>query len=243
LGQLPDVYAPMGQTAENLASTLGITREDQDAFALRSQKLAAASVANGFFQREIAPYRLANGDVFATDQSVRGGSTMEGLADLQPIFREGGSVTAGNACPLNDGAAAVMIVSGEFLKRHQLQPLAKVLGVATSALSPEIMGQGPVDAIADLEARLGLQGQVDQYEINEAFAVQVLANIRTLKLDPETVNLVGGSIAIGHPYGMTGARIAGTLINSLSSHDHSIGIEAMCVAGGQGMAIALERTN
>lgn len=239
--QLPDIYISMGQTAENLAGLHSITREEQDEFALRSQYLAAESAKKGFWEREITPYQFADGSAMSSDESPRPSTTSEGLAGLQPVFRENGTVTAGNACPLNDGAAAVMLASEEFVQKHNLQPIARILGGASSALSPEIMGQGPVGAIKTLEKRLGLADKVDQYEINEAFAAQILANVKALEIDLEKVNLNGGSIAVGHPYGMTGARIAGTLINSLEFHQHKIGIEAMCVAGGQGMAIAIER--
>lgn len=238
---LPNVYISMGETAENLAGLLGISRKDQDEYALRSQMLAESAYKNGFWNREIDPYRLRDGSQMTEDESRRPSTSAEGLAGLDPVFRASGTVTAGNACPLNDGAASVMLASETFVQKHGLKPRARILGGATSALSPEIMGQGPVGAIEKLESRLGLSGRVDQYEINEAFAVQVLANIRALDIDVEKVNLNGGSIAVGHPYGMTGARIAGTLINSLETRDHEIGIEAMCVAGGQGMAIAIER--
>jgi len=238
--ELPDVYISMGQTAENLANTLGISRLEQDQIALRSQERASQSARIGFWAREITPYQLGD-QLIDTDQSMRPETSLDGLSQLQPAFREQGSVTAGNSCPLNDGAAALLIVSAAFAAKHNLKPVAKILGTSVAALSPEIMGQGPVEAIQKLEHRLGIQGRVDQYEINEAFAVQLAANIRALAIPLEKVNLNGGSIAIGHPYGMTGARIATTLINSLQTHDHKIAIEAMCVAGGQGMAIALER--
>ena len=239
--QLPNIYISMGETAENLASIFGISRRDQDDYALRSQTLAEKARQDGFWSREIDPYQLQNGSKVTEDESPRPSTSAAGLAGLDPVFREAGTVTAGNACPLNDGASALLLASEDFVQKHGVKPRARILGGAASAISPEIMGQGPVGAIEKLESKLGLRGRVEQYEINEAFAVQVLANIRTLGVDVEKVNLNGGSIAVGHPYGMTGARIAGTLINSLETHDHEIGIEAMCVAGGQGMAIAFER--
>ena len=239
--QLPNIYISMGETAENLANIFGISRQDQDDYALRSQTLAEKARQDGFWSREIDPYQLQNGSKVTEDESPRPSTSAAGLAGLDPVFREAGTVTAGNACPLNDGASALLLASEDFVQKHGVKPRARILGGAASAISPEIMGQGPVGAIEKLESKLGLRGRVEQYEINEAFAVQVLANIRTLGLDLEKVNLNGGSIAVGHPYGMTGARIAGTLINSLETHDHEIGIEAMCVAGGQGMAIAFER--
>ena len=240
LSELPDVYIPMGQTAENLANTFGISRQEQDEIALRSQILATHSTESGFWAREISPIETEFG-LFGSDESIRSSTSLDGLAALDSVFRVGGSVTAGNSCPLNDGAAAVLIVSSEFAAKHNLKPVARILGTAVAALSPEIMGQGPVEAIQKLEHRLSLKGKVDQYEINEAFAVQVAANLRALEIPLEKVNVNGGSIAIGHPYGMTGARIAITAINSLQTHGHKIAIEAMCVAGGQGMAIAIER--
>jgi acetyl-CoA C-acetyltransferase len=238
---LPDVYISMGETAENLAGLFGISRQDQDDYALRSQMLSESAFQSGFWSQEIDSYQLRDGSQMTEDESRRPSTSAEGLINLAPVFRENGTVTAGNACPLNDGAASIMLASEDFVSKHGLKPRARILGGETSAISPEIMGQGPVGAIEKLERRLGLSGQVDQYEINEAFAVQVLANIRALDIDVERVNINGGSLAVGHPYGMTGARIAGTLINSLETHDHEIGIEAMCVAGGQGMAIAIER--
>ena len=239
--QLPNIYISMGETAENLANLFDISRRDQDDYALRSQTLAEKARQDGFWSREIDPYQLQNGSKVTEDESPRPSTSAAGLAGLDPVFREAGTVTAGNACPLNDGASALLLASEDFVQKHGVKPRARILGGAASAISPEIMGQGPVGAIEKLESKLGLRGRVEQYEINEAFAVQVLANIRTLGVDVEKVNLNGGSIAVGHPYGMTGARIAGTLINSLETHDHEIGIEAMCVAGGQGMAIAFER--
>ncbi|WP_104129488.1 acetyl-CoA C-acetyltransferase [Cryobacterium sp. N21] len=241
-GALPDVYIQMGQTAENVASLTGITRLDQDVFSLRSQTLTAASAASGFWAEEISPYRRADGSFVRADDSPRPQTTLEALAGLQPAFRAGGSVTAGNSCPLNDGAAAVVIMSDDRARELGIVPLARILGTGVSAVSPEIMGTGPVGAISRLLDRLGMNlSQIDEFEINEAFAVQVLSNIRALGIDPARVNVNGGSLAVGHPYGMTGARIATTLVHSLRVHDKQFGMEAMCVAGGQGMALALER--
>lgn len=241
-GAMPDVYIQMGQTAENVAALTGISRLDQDNYALRSQSLAAASAVSGFWADEISPYRRADGSIVWADDSPRPSTTLEALAGLQPAFRDGGSVTAGNSCPLNDGAAAVVIMSHTRARELGILPLARILGTGVSAVSPEIMGTGPVGAISRLLDRLGMSlGEIDEFEINEAFAVQVLTNIRALGIDPARVNVNGGSLAVGHPYGMTGARIATTLVHSLRVHDRQFGIEAMCVAGGQGMALALER--
>ena len=241
-GAMPDVYIQMGQTAENVASLTGISRLDQDNYALRSQSLAAASTASGFWADEINPYRRTDGSLVLTDDSPRPQTTLDALTGLQPAFREGGSVTAGNSCPLNDGAAAVVIMSHERARQLGIVPLARILGTGVSAVSPEIMGTGPVGAMSGLLDRLGMSlGDIDEFEINEAFAVQVLANVQALGIDPERVNVNGGSLAVGHPYGMTGARIATTLVHSLRVHDRQFGLEAMCVAGGQGMALALER--
>lgn len=241
-GELPDVYIPMGQTAENLADFIGISRAEQDAWAFRSQQRAAQAIDAGFWSREITPYVTATGAVLTHDESPRPTTTIEGLAALRPVFRPEGTVTAGNSCPLNDGAAAVVVMSQERADELGIAPLARIIGTAVSALSPEIMGNGPVGAISRLLQSTGLSTtDIDEFELNEAFAAQVIANLRLLEIDPEKVNLNGGAIAVGHPYGMTGARIAGTLVNSLSTHDHVIGVEAMCVAGGQGMAMAIER--
>lgn len=241
-GALPDVYVQMGQTAENVASLTGITRLEQDRYAFRSQDLAQAATANGFWADEISPYRRADGSFVRADDSPRPQTTLDGLAGLQPVFRVGGSVTAGNSCPLNDGAAAVVIMSDTRARELGIVPLARILGTGVSAVSPEIMGTGPVGAISNLLNRLGMTpGDIDEFEINEAFAVQVLSNVRALGIDADRVNVNGGSLAVGHPYGMTGARIATTLVHSLRVHDRQFGMEAMCVAGGQGMALALER--
>lgn len=241
-GEVPDVYIQMGQTAENIASLTGISRHDQDQFALRSQTLASASGVAGFWAEEVTPYLRRDGALVSADDSPRPGTTLDGLSGLQPAFRAGGSVTAGNSCPLNDGAAALVIMSDRRARELGIDPLARILGTSVSATSPEIMGTGPVAAIRQLLRRLGMSvADFDEVEINEAFAVQVLSNMRELGVDPERVNVNGGSLALGHPYGMTGARIATTLVHSLRAHDRQFGLEAMCVAGGQGMALAIER--
>ncbi|MCI0687595.1 MAG: acetyl-CoA C-acetyltransferase [Sporichthyaceae bacterium] len=241
-GELPDVYLAMGQTAENLATSRGISRERQDAFGVRSQNLAEKALANGFWEREIVPYTLPDGTVMSRDDGIRPGTTIEGVAGLKPAFRPAGTVTAGNCCPLNDGAAAVVVMSDQRARELGIAPLARVISTGVSALSPEIMGLGPVEASKRALAHAGMSiSDVDLVEINEAFAAQVLPSADDLGLDPERLNVNGGAIAIGHPFGMTGARILTTLINSLQFHDKSIGLETMCVGGGQGMAMVIER--
>ena len=241
-GLLPDVYLGMGQTAENVATLTGITREEQDAFAVRSQQRAEAANADGFFEREIVPVTLPDGRVVAADDCPRPGTTYERVAGLRPVFREGGTVTAGNACPLNDGAAALVVMSWERAAQLGIEPLARVVSTGVSGLSPEIMGLGPIEASRRALALAGLTiDDVDLVEINEAFAVQVLASARELGIDEEKLNVHGGAIALGHPFGMTGARIMATLINGLQSEDKTIGLESMCVGGGQGMAMLIER--
>lgn len=240
--RLPDIYISMGQTAENLAGLYGISRDEQDDYALRSQQRAFEREQSGFWTEEITPYTTSDGRIIVTDDSPRPLTTKDALAELKPVFRPDGSVTAGNSCPLNDGASALVIMSDERAEELGLVPLAEILGSSTAAVSPEIMGMGPVPAIERLLAQTGLAiGDFDEIEINEAFAVQVLANARQLEIDPQRLNVNGGSIALGHPYGMTGARIATTLIHSLQTHGGTLGLEAMCVAGGQGMAMALRR--
>lgn len=241
-GDLPDVYIAMGQTAENVAQIDGITRREQDEFAARSQQLAEAAAADGFWAREITPYRVDESTLVDRDDCLRPGTTLDGLAGLKPVFRPDGTVTAGNACPLNDGAAAVVVTSDVLARRLGITPLARVVSTGVTGLSPEIMGLGPVEATRRALDYAGLAvSDIDQFEINEAFAAQVLASIRRLGLDPGKVNVNGGAIAVGHPFGMTGARIATTLINSLRWHDAQFGVETMCVGGGQGMALVLER--
>jgi len=241
-GELPDVYMAMGQTAENVAQLRGITREEQDKFGVRSQNLAEKAIANGFWQRDITPVTLPDGTVVDRDDGPRAGVTLERVAQLAPVFRPDGTVTAGNCCPLNDGAAAVVVMSETRAAELGLTPLARIVSTGLSALSPEIMGLGPVDATRAALARAGLTiDDIDLVEINEAFAAQVIPSARDLGVDFERLNVNGGAIAVGHPFGMTGARITSTLINSLQFHDRQLGLETMCVGGGQGMAMILER--
>jgi len=243
-GTIPDVYMAMGQTAENLAQIKGVSREEQDEFGARSQNLAEKAIANGFWEREITPVTTPNGTVVEKDDGPRAGVTVEGMAGLKPVFRPDGTVTAGNACPLNDGAAAVIVMSDTKAKQLGLTPLARIVSTAVTGLSPEIMGLGPVEASKIALARAGKTiDDIDLVEINEAFAAQVIPSARDLGIDPfgDKLNVNGGAIAVGHPFGMTGARITGTLINSLQYHDKQWGLETMCVGGGQGMAMVLER--
>jgi acetyl-CoA C-acetyltransferase len=241
-GEVPDIYIAMGQTAENLASLRGITRAEQDEFGVRSQNLAEKALANGFWQREITPVTLPSGDVVSADDGPRPGTTLDKTATLKPAFREHGTVTAGNCCPLNDGAAALVVMSDVKAASLGLTPLARIVSTGVSALSPEIMGLGPVEASKQALARSGMAiSDVDLVEINEAFAAQVIPSYRDLGVDLARLNVNGGAIAVGHPFGMTGARIATTLLNSLQFHDKTIGLETMCVGGGQGMAMILER--
>jgi acetyl-CoA C-acetyltransferase len=207
-----------------------------------SQNRAEKAIAEGFFEREIIPVTLPDGRVVEKDDGPRAGTTMEALAGLKPVFRPDGTVTAGNCCPLNDGAAAVVVMSDEAARDLGITPLARIVSTGVSALSPEIMGLGPVDASRQALARAGMTiDDVDLVEINEAFAAQVIPSYRQLGIDPERLNVHGGSIAVGHPFGMTGARITCTLLNGLRTRDASIGLETMCVGGGQGMAMVLER--
>ncbi|MGW5098305.1 acetyl-CoA C-acetyltransferase [Streptomyces nodosus] len=241
-GLLPDPYIAMGQTAENLARLKGITREEMDEFGVRSQNLAEQAIAKGFWEREITPVTLPDGTVISKDDGPRPGVTLEGVAGLKPVFRPDGRVTAGNCCPLNDGAAAVIIMSDTKARELGLTPLARIVSTGVSALSPEIMGLGPVEASKQALRRAGLAiGDIDLVEINEAFAAQVIPSYRELGIPLEKLNVNGGAIAVGHPFGMTGARITGTLINSLQWHDKQFGLETMCVGGGQGMAMVIER--
>jgi acetyl-CoA C-acetyltransferase len=241
-GLIPDVYIAMGQTAENLAQLKGVTRELQDQFGVRSQNLAEKAIANGFWAREITPVTLPDGTVVSADDGPRPGVTMEGVAGLKPVFRPDGTVTAGNCCPLNDGAAAVVIMSDTRARELGLRPLARIISTGLSALSPEIMGYGPVEASRQALKRAGMTvDDIDLVEINEAFAAQVIPSAADLGIDWDKLNVNGGAIAVGHPFGMTGARITTTLINSLQFHDKQIGLETMCVGGGQGMAMIIER--
>jgi acetyl-CoA C-acetyltransferase len=241
---IPDVYIAMGQTAENVAIITGISREDQDHWGVRSQNRAEEAIKAGFFEREIAPVTLPDGSTVSTDDGPRPGTTYEKISQLKPVFRPNGTVTAGNACPLNDGAAAVVITSDTKAKELGLKPLARIVSTGVSGLSPEIMGLGPIEASKMALQRAGLSVKdIDLFEINEAFAVQVLGSARELGIDEDKLNVSGGAIALGHPFGMTGARIATTLLNNLTTHDKTFGLETMCVGGGQGMALIIERLN
>jgi acetyl-CoA C-acetyltransferase len=241
-GNIPDVYIAMGQTAENVAIMTGISREDQDHWGVRSQNRAEEAIKSGFFEREITPVTLPDGNTVSKDDGPRAGTTYEKISELKPVFRPNGTVTAGNACPLNDGAAALVITSDTKAKELGLTPLARIVATGVSGLSPEIMGLGPIEASKKALQRAGLSiNDIDLVEINEAFAVQVLGSARELGIDEEKLNVSGGAIALGHPFGMTGARIATTLLNNLKTHDKTFGLETMCVGGGQGMAMVLER--
>ncbi|MGE2715065.1 acetyl-CoA C-acetyltransferase [Mycolicibacterium litorale] len=241
-GNLPDVYIAMGQTAENVALFTGISREDQDHWGVRSQNRAEEAINSGFFEREISPVTLPDGTVVSKDDGPRAGTTYEKISQLKPVFRPNGTITAGNACPLNDGAAAVVIMSDTKARELGLTPLARIVSTGVSGLSPEIMGLGPIEASKKALANAGMSiGDVDLYEINEAFAVQVLGSARELGMDEDRLNVSGGAIALGHPFGMTGARITATLLNNLQTHDKQFGLETMCVGGGQGMAMIIER--
>jgi len=241
-GQIPDAYIAMGQTAENVALLKNISREEMDEFGVRSQNLAEAAINNGFWAKDITPVTTPSGNVVSTDDGPRAGVTLEAVSQLKPVFRPDGRVTAGNCCPLNDGAAAVVIMSDTKAKALGLTPLARIVATGVSGLSPEIMGLGPVEASRRALANANLNvGDIDLWEINEAFAAQVLPSQRDLGFELDKLNVNGGAIAVGHPFGMTGARITSTLINSLQHHDKQFGLETMCVGGGQGMALILER--
>jgi acetyl-CoA C-acetyltransferase len=241
-GAVPDIYLAMGQTAENLAQLKGISREEMDAFGVRSQNLAEKAMADGFWEREIVPVTAPDGTVISKDDGPRAGVTLEGVAGLKPVFRPDGRITAGNCCPLNDGAAAVVVMSDVRARELGITPLARIVSTGVSALSPEIMGLGPVESSRKALARAGLGiGDIDLVEINEAFAAQVIPSYQDLGIELDRLNVNGGAIAVGHPFGMTGARIATTLVNSLQWHDKTLGLETMCVGGGQGMAMVLER--
>jgi acetyl-CoA C-acetyltransferase len=244
-GLLPDAYIAMGQTAENLARAKGVTREDMDRFGVRSQNLAEKAISDGFFAREITPVTLPDGSVADTDDGPRAGVTYDAVSQLKPVFRPDGLITAGNCCPLNDGAAALVIMSDTKAKDLGITPLARIISTGVTGLSPEVMGLGPVEASRQALARAGMTiDDVDLVEINEAFAAQVIPSARDLGIDPfddDKLNVHGGAIAVGHPFGMTGARITTTLLNGLRGRDKSIGLETMCVGGGQGMALVVER--
>ena len=241
-GELPDVYIAMGETAENVALYTGISREDQDRWGVLSQNRAEEAINSGFFAREISPVTLPDGTVVSTDDGPRAGTVYEKISALNPVFRPDGTVTAGNACPLNDGAAAVVIMSDTKAKALGLTPLARIVSTGVSGLSPEIMGLGPIEAVKKAlgYAKMSIS-DIDLFEINEAFAVQVLGSARALGIDEDKLNVSGGAIALGHPFGMTGARITATLLNNLATHDKTFGIETMCVGGGQGVAMVVER--
>ncbi|UGY91803.1 acetyl-CoA C-acetyltransferase [Streptomyces gobiensis] len=241
-GKLPDVYIAMGQTAENLARDKGVSRQEMDEFGVRSQNLAEKAIADGFWEREITPVTTPDGTVVAKDDGPRAGVTLEAVQGLKPVFRPDGLVTAGNCCALNDGAAALVVMSDTKARELGLTPLARIVSTGVSALSPEIMGYGPVEASKQALQRAGMAiGDIDLVEINEAFAAQVIPSYQDLGIDLDRLNVNGGAIAVGHPFGMTGARITTTLINSLQWHDKQFGLETMCVGGGQGMAMVIER--
>jgi acetyl-CoA C-acetyltransferase len=241
-GALPDIYIAMGQTAENVAEMRGVTREQQDEFGVRSQNLAEKALADGFWQRDITPVTLPDGTVVSADDGPRAGTTLEKVAALKPVFRPDGTVTAGNCCPLNDGAAAVIVMSDVKAAELGITPLARIVSTGVTALSPEIMGLGPVEASRQALGRAGMAiSDIDLVEINEAFAAQVIPSYTELGVDLARLNVNGGAIAVGHPFGMTGARITSTLLNSLQFHDKTMGLETMCVGGGQGMAMVVER--
>ncbi|MDP9067002.1 MAG: acetyl-CoA C-acyltransferase [Actinomycetota bacterium] len=243
--EIANVYIPMGMTAENVAEKYDVSREDMDRFAQRSQERAVQSQNDGFFDREITAYTKADGTVVEKDDGPRASSTLEKLQGLQPAFKPDGRVTAGNSCPLNDGAAAVLVMSEERAGQLGLKPLARIIASSVSGLAPEIMGVGPIEAIRKVLKQSGMSiDDVDYVELNEAFAAQVIPVCREVGIDPfgDKLNVHGGAIALGHPYGMTGARIMCTLLNDLHSDDNaSIGLETMCVGGGQGMAMIIEK--
>ena len=241
---LPDIYIAMGQTAENVAQLKGVSRQAQDEWGVLSQNRAEAARNRGFFEREITPYPLADGSEARHDDGIREGTTIEGVSQLRPVFRPDGTVTAGNCCPLNDGAAAVVVMSDAKAAAVGATPLARIVATGVSALNPEIMGLGPVDACRQALGRAGMTiDDIDQVEVNEAFAAQVLPSADDLGIDYDKLNPNGGSIALGHPFGMTGSRIMCTLLNGLEDADNTIGLESMCVGGGQGMAMIVERLN
>ena len=239
---LPDVYIAMGQTAENVAELENVSREEMDEFASLSQNRAVTSQENGFFDREITPVDLPDGTKVAKDDGPRPDTTVEKLATLKPAFRPDGKVTAGNACPLNDGAAAVIVMSDTRAQELGIKPLARVVSSGVTALNPEIMGLGPIEASRQALERANMSiDDVDLVEINEAFAAQVIPSAKHLGVEWDKLNVNGGAIALGHPFGMTGARIMTTLLNGLEDADKTVGLETMCVGGGQGMAMIVER--
>jgi len=238
----PNAYIDMGITAVNVAKKYGVRREDMDKFAQRSQELAVKSQEDGFFDREIVPVTLADGTVVAKDDGPRASSTLEKLSQLDEAFEGGGGVTAGNSCPLNDGAAAVLIMSDTKAKELGLTPRARIVTAATYGNEPELMGVAPIGAVKKVLDRAGMSiGDIDKYELNEAFAAQVIPIMEETGMDESKLNTHGGAIALGHPFGMTGARIMGTLLNGMETDDAQVGLETMCVAGGQGKAMIVER--
>jgi acetyl-CoA C-acetyltransferase len=239
---LPDIYIGMGQTAENVAEFEKVSREEQDEFAAQSQQRATESQENGYWEHEITPVTLPDGTVVSKDDGIRAGTTAEGLSGLKPVFKPDGTVTAGNACPLNDGAAAVVVMSDTRAKELGLTPLARIVSSGVSGLNPEIMGLGPIEACRQAMGRANMTiDDIDLVEINEAFAAQVIPSAKHLGISWDKLNTRGGAIAIGHPFGMTGARIMTTLIHNLQESDKQFGMESMCVGGGQGMAMIIER--
>jgi acetyl-CoA C-acetyltransferase len=245
---MPDIYIAMGQTAENVAEYEGVSRAEMDEFAALSQNRAEQSLNNGFWEHEITPIPAADAEgnevVVSKDDGIRAGTTVDGLAKLKPAFRPDGTVTAGNACPLNDGAAAVVVMSDTKAEELGITPLARIVASGVSALNPEIMGLGPVEACRQALKRAGMTiDDIDLVEINEAFAAQVIPSARHLGIPWDKLNVNGGSIALGHPFGMTGARIMTTLIHGLQDADKTFGLESMCVGGGQGMAMIVERVS
>ena len=239
---LPDIYIAMGQTAENVAQYMNVSRERQDEFGVMSQNRAEEALNNGFFEREITPYTTPDGTVVSSDDGIRAGTTLEKISQLKPVFRPDGTVTAGNACPLNDGAAAVVVMSDTKAAELGLTPLARIISSGVSALNPEIMGLGPIEAIRQALGRAGMGvDDIDLFEINEAFAAQAIPSADEVGIPMDKLNVHGGAIALGHPFGMTGARIMTTLINGLQATDSEFGVESMCVGGGQGMAMVVQR--
>jgi acetyl-CoA C-acetyltransferase len=239
---LPDIYIAMGQTAENVVLAENVGRQEMDEFAARSQQLAVANQENGYWDGEITPITTPSGTVVSKDDGPRAGTTVEKLSELKPAFRPDGKVTAGNACPLNDGAAAVIVMSDTKAAELGITPLARIISSGVSGLNPEIMGLGPIEASRQALARAGKTiDDIDLVEINEAFAAQVIPSARHLGIPWEKLNVKGGGIALGHPFGMTGARIMTTLIHALQDEDKTFGLETMCVGGGQGMAMVIER--
>jgi acetyl-CoA C-acetyltransferase len=242
--EIANVYIPMGMTAENVAEQYDVSRDDMDRFAQQSQERAVAAQESGFFARELTPYTKDDGTVVDKDDGPRASSTFEKLQSLTPAFKEDGKVTAGNSCPLNDGAAAVVVMSQERADQLGVKPIARIIASSVSGIAPEIMGVGPIEAVRKVLKQAGMSiDDIETMELNEAFAAQVIPVCREVGVDPfsDKLNPHGGAIALGHPYGMTGARIMNTLLNDLETRDQTIGLETMCVGGGQGMAMIVER--